>query len=235
MFNVGKRKTVVTSARRAGSGNRGTWIGAAIIVVVALVVVLTITLTNRGTSSQAGQATQTGTPTAIPAAPMTTANGRDSLPPWPVPGNATAAVHAAGLPMLGAEGTAEHIHAHLDIIVNGKPVTVPAQIGIDEQAEMISPLHTHDTSGVIHIESPVRGTFSLGQFFTEWQVALSANRIGGLRTGNGNELRAYVNGKQVNGNPAAIILTAHDEIALVYGPGDQHVTIPGSYVWPEGL
>lgn len=233
MFNMNKRKTAVASARQAKGGNRGTWIGAIVIAVVALVVVLAVTLTGNGNNSS--QAAGTPVPTAIPSSPMTTANGRDTLPPWPVPANATDAVHAAGLPMLGSEGTVEHIHVHLDIIDNGKPVTVPALVGIDEQAQTISPLHTHDTSGVIHIESPVKGTFSLGQFFTEWQVTLSANQIGGLHAGNGNELHAYVNGKPVTGNPAAITFTAHDEIALVYGPIGQHVTIPGSYVWPEGL
>jgi hypothetical protein len=227
-----KRSQVVASARRAGSPNRGLWIGGAIVVVVALVVVLAVAISHRAAS---GQASGQPTPTAIPTSPLTTANGRISQPPWPVPGNATDAVHSAGLPMLGSEGTVEHIHVHLDILMDGKPVTVPALVGIDEQAQSISPLHTHDTSGVIHIESPVKGTFSLGQFFTEWQVTLSADQLGGLRAGNGNELRAYVNGKQVTGNPAAIMFTAHDEIALVYGPADQHVTVPGSYVWQQGL
>jgi hypothetical protein len=28
--------------------------------------------------------------------------------------------------------------------------------------------------------------------------------------------------------------TAHDEIAIVYGPAGQKVDVPGSYDWPEG-
>ena len=47
---------------------------------------------------------------------------------------------------------------------------MPAGIGVDERGGTISPVHTRDDSGVIHIESPTRATFSLAQFFSEWQV-----------------------------------------------------------------
>ncbi len=174
-------------------------------------------------------------PTAVPQHPRTTAQGRTTAPPWAAPADASARVAAAGLPMLGAEGQVLHIHAHLDILADGKPVVVSALIGIDESAASISPLHTHDTSGVIHIESPVKATFTLGQFMTEWNVQLSAQQIGGLKAGGGKELRAYVNGKQTKGDPAAIVLHAHDEIALVYGPAGQSVKVPSSYAWTNGL
>src|SRR5690348_2649465 len=65
---------------------------------------------------------------------------------WPAPSDATAQAKAAGLPMLGQEGQVLHIHSHLDVFVDGKPVTVPAEIGIDLARQQISPLHTHDTS-----------------------------------------------------------------------------------------
>jgi hypothetical protein len=136
--------------------------------------------------------------------------------------------------MLGAEGTALHIHVHLDITANGKPVTVPAEIGIDGSAQKISPLHTHDTTGVIHVESPTQAQFSLGQFFTEWQVSVSATNIGGLKADDTHLFKAYVNGQPATGDPAAIILKAHDEIALVYGTADQQKDIPSSYKFPEG-
>jgi hypothetical protein len=171
---------------------------------------------------------------AIPATPLATAQGRTDQPPWSVPADTTAQVSAAGLPMLSTEGTVEHIHAHLDIIVNGQPVVVPADLGIDQSTKQLSPLHTHDTTGVVHIESPVQANFSLGQLFTEWQVSLSANQIGGLTVGNGNVLQAYVNGKLVTGDPAAIIMNAHDEIAIVYGTAAQQANPPSSYAFPAG-
>ncbi|MCP3820252.1 hypothetical protein NLX86_19750 [Streptomyces sp. A3M-1-3] len=128
----------------------------------------------------------------------------------------------------------EHIHTHLDVIVDGKPVTVPANIGIDEQARQISPLHAHEANGVIHIESPVKAAFSLGQFMTEWDVALTQDSIGALKADGGNTLRTYVNGKPYTGSPAAIVFKDHDEIAIVYGPAGQKVDLPSSYNWPAG-
>ena len=83
----------------------------------------------------------------------------------------------AGLKPGPKEFLAHHVHAHLDVFVDGKPITVPAGIGIkiddphvrrfDEpdgsvayggidlcNEPCISPLHTHDASGVLHTESP---------------------------------------------------------------------------------
>jgi hypothetical protein len=138
--------------------------------------------------------------------------------------------------MLGEEGNALHIHAHLDVIADGKPVQVPADIGVDDARQMISPLHSHDTTGVIHVESPNKAdTFTLGQFFAEWDVALSADHIGGLTADDTHHLTVYVNGTPRAGDPAAIVLAAHDEIAIVYGTDAEQITVPSSYPWTNGL
>jgi hypothetical protein len=174
--------------------------------------------------------------TGSAAPPAASAVGRTTNPPWSAPADTSAAVTAAGLPMLGAEGTALHIHAHLDVFVNGNPVQVPADIGVDDARRKISPLHSHDTTGIIHIESPNKNdTFTLGQFFTEWQVALTADHIGGLTADDTHHLKVYVNGTPRVGNPASIVLTAHDEIALVYGTDAQQTNVPSSYQWTNGL
>jgi hypothetical protein len=62
-----------------------------------------------------------------------------------------------------------HIHQHLDIYVDGRKVPVPALIGIDPAAGF-APLHVHDTSGVIHVESPTVRSYTLGEFFAVWGV-----------------------------------------------------------------
>ncbi|MEV4622732.1 hypothetical protein AB0J74_28965 [Asanoa sp. NPDC049573] len=200
-------------------------VGVVVLVVVGVVLALTLHRSSPASAAAAG----------IPSSPAATAQGRTDPPPWAVPADPAAHVRAAGLPMLGTEGTVEHIHAHLDISVNGQPVVVPALIGIDETTGELSPLHTHDTSGVIHVESPVQADFSLGQVFTEWQVSLSGDHIGSLKTGNGEELHAYVNGKLQQGDPAGIVLHAHDEIALVYGTAAQQANPPATFTFPAGL
>jgi hypothetical protein len=197
-----------------------------LVVLIVTGVVLTLSLHKTGPAAATS---------AIPTSPATTAQGRTDQPPWALPTDITGQVKAAGLPMLGAEGTVEHIHAHVDVIVNGQPVVVPAGIGIDEVSGQLSPLHTHDTSGVIHIESPVTANFSLGQLFTEWQVSLSADHVGSLKAVAGHVLQAYVNGQRHQGDPAGILLHAHDEIALVYGTPAQQVNPPSSFAFPAGL
>jgi hypothetical protein len=134
------------------------------------------------------------------------------------------------------EGNAVHIHSHLDVFVDGKAVTVPAEIGIDEARNKISALHSHDPTGVIHVESPTApATFTLGQFFIEWQVSLSADHIGGLKADDTHHLKVYVNGTLREGDPASIVLAAHDEIAIVYGVDAQQPTVPKTYTWTNGL
>jgi hypothetical protein len=68
-----------------------------------------------------------------------------------------------------------HIHPHLTILVNGSPVTVPAGIGIKAGGDL--PLHTHDASGTIHIDSPAARTFTLADFFAVWGRALSSRQV----------------------------------------------------------
>ncbi|HEY3686129.1 MAG TPA: hypothetical protein VGL93_24065 [Streptosporangiaceae bacterium] len=153
---------------------------------------------------------------------------------WAAPSDPSAATKRAGLPMLTTEGTVLHHHVHLDVIVNGRPVTVPAGVGIDEPDQRISPLHTHDTTGVVHIESPEVRDFTLGQFLTEWNVPLTTTRLGDLRTGGGHTLGVYVNGTRVKGDPAAVKLRQHDEIAVVYGTGAP-AHVPSAYHFAAGL
>lgn len=155
-----------------------------------------------------------------------------AAPPWPVPADTIVGAKAAGLIVNNMEGMVQHFHAHLDIIVNGKPVTVPANLGISAPEQAISELHTHDTSGVLHVESASsKQRFILGQAFTEWRVKLTKTSLGGLVADGKNTLTTYVDGKKWTGDPAAIELKPHREIALVYGPADQKVDVPSSYAF----
>jgi hypothetical protein len=145
-----------------------------------------------------------------------------TTPPWP--SNAVKLqlrLRAIGLDPLTAEGQALHIHQHLDLFAKGRHVTVPANIGIDPSATFLAALHTHDNSGIMHVESPVVTSFTLGQFFAVWGVRLDARCIGGLCARGGKRLRAWVNGKPVAADPTRIILAEHQEIVLAYGTAAQ--------------
>jgi len=81
---------------------------------------------------------------------------------------------------------------------------------------------------------PTAATPSARSVFTEWQVRLDAEGIGGLDNSNTDSLRAYVDGKRFQGDPATIQLTAHRQISLVYGPRDATDDPAASYAFEQG-
>jgi hypothetical protein len=154
---------------------------------------------------------------------------------WPLPDDPRAAAQKAGLAMLDREMLAVHYHAHLDVLIASRAVTVPAGLGIDRVRHRISPLHTHDASGVIHIESRRDIPFTLGQLFTEWGQPLSARQVGPYRLAPGEMLRVFRNGRPVLGDPAALQFAAHDEDVVWVGPASAHPTVASTYPFPQGL
>jgi hypothetical protein len=157
--------------------------------------------------------------------------------PWPrnIDG-LRARLNALGLPALAQEGTALHIHQHLDLFVDGRRATVPAGIGIDELEGFISPLHTHDESGVIHVESPDVRTFTLGQFFAVWGLRLTPSCLGGYCTTGSRSLRVFVDGKRFSGDPRLLPLAEHEEIVVAYGTRAQLPRpIPARFDFAAGL
>jgi hypothetical protein len=176
--------------------------------------------------------------------------------PWGLPEYALTRIGHAGLiPILGT--LIRHDHTHVDLIVNGKHLTIPAGVGMAEPLDKgpcpkssipvgdctpghvyvaqvaNSPIHTHSTSGIIHIETDRTGGFTLGQFFDEWGVRLTSRCVGGYCTGGGRQLRVYVNGKRL-ANLRAIPLINRQEIAIVYGGPGSFRDVPSSYKggWP---
>jgi hypothetical protein len=139
------------------------------------------------------------------------------------------------------EQLAYHIHAHLAVYVNGQPKTIPYGIGIKQplgveqttagpfavQGACFYWIHVHDLSGVIHIESPTRTTYTLGQFFDIWGQPLSTSEVG---PGAG-PVTAFVDGAQYQGDPRSIPLEAHSVIQLDVGT----VVPPQPYKFPTGL
>jgi hypothetical protein len=197
----------------------------------ALLAVALLVVAGCGGSDGAGSAkpaTQTSTIAASGGAPQLgpPLRAMNSLPgalkqppPWPANNARTLQLRLReiGLEPLREEGQALHTHQHLDLYVDGRPVTVPAQIGIDADGGFISDLHTHETDGIMHVESPTVQRFSLGQFFAVWGLPLSATCIGSLCETGAKRLRVWVNGRPVTADPTRIVLAEHQEIAIAYG------------------
>lgn len=171
-----------------------------------------------------------------PAAPQPATGA----PPWPAPSNAVELTRRADLVPETAEFLQYHVHAHLDVFVNGEAIRVPAGIGINikdpavQRSELddgtfayggidppcktacISPLHTHDDSGVLHTESKTSTPNRLGQLFVEWDVKLDDKCVGGYCAPQA-AIAIFVDGKRDSGDPRQIELSDMKEIAIVIG------------------
>jgi hypothetical protein len=212
--------------RAAGIPTRPPWFyaaaGAGAVVLIAAIVLGVVLLRDSGGGSS-------NTTTSV-ASYNTLPGIRKTKAPWPPEYQFLAdRLLPLGLTTLPQEAVATHYHSHLDIFVDGKHVTVPKYIGINLGANYLTELHTHDTRGVMHIESPKSNDhFSLGQFVAEWGVFLNSRCIGAYCDG----LKWYLNGKLQTGNPQKYVLQPHDEVAIVVGKPP--AKIPSSYKFLGG-
>lgn len=154
--------------------------------------------------------------------------------PWPVElDHLRDRLLAIGLPALSREGDEMHIHQHLDIFIEGKLISIPPGIGINDQAGFISPIHTHENDSIIHVESPTIQIFTLGQFFDIWGVRFTDRCIGGYCNQGDKVLKIFVNGNLFNGDQRQIVLRRHQEIVVTYGTSKNLTNpIPSTYEFP---
>ncbi|HEU0004135.1 MAG TPA: hypothetical protein VFQ36_24735 [Ktedonobacteraceae bacterium] len=137
------------------------------------------------------------------------------------------------------EQLAYHIHAHLTIYMNGQQVPLVANTGIapvgvtsNANVTCLYWLHTHDATGVIHIESPTTKIYTLNQFFDVWERFSSSSSAFPTELSSSTGWVIYVNGKQVNTDFNHLQLQAHALITLAYNsPGIKPDT---TYAW-QGL
>jgi len=107
-----------------------------------------------------------------------------------------------------------HIHSGLDVFVNGVQQQVPSNIGILSSPSCLYWLHTHSEDGIIHVEAPGTGEFTLGQFLDIWQ---QTNSTGFFDSVSDMPVTAYVDGQRFEGDYRTIPLESLREIVLTYG------------------
>lgn len=189
--------------------------GLAAVVVVVLVLVLVL----RGGGPSASNGPKAIDWSKLPGLITSTDTGEWTANTADLSGR----VSALGLPPLTAsEILSFHIHQEVEIFVDGAKVTIPQGIGIDEANKQIAVIHTHQTDGVVHVESPkVSHVYTLGDFFGVWGLKLTTSCIGGLCAGGDKTLAVYLNGKQVTGDPALVKLENHQVVVIAYGTQQQ--------------
>lgn len=133
------------------------------------------------------------------------------------------------------EYAAFHVHTHLAIVYQGQLMQVPEFIGFAPNLAggCLYWIHTHDASGIIHIEAPdinppQGGPYELGMLFDIWGEPLDRNNVAGF-TG---PVSAYVNGVLYNGDLRSIPLRAHQQIVLEVGAP---LIAPPNYTFPPGV
>src|SRR6202171_1085346 len=135
-----------------------------------------------------------------------------------------------GIPPGGQEKF--HIHALLHIYVNGLLSPLPANIGLDPAKGIESSMHTHDRTGIIHMEAPYPYNYTLGDFFSVWGVKFGPAQLGGLSGYGGDKLHFYLNGRPL-ANPAAHVLANHDSVVIGYGADSSFPHAPSTFLFKE--
>ncbi len=150
---------------------------------------------------------------------------------WPSGNTATGGKGPAIAGITCATSAAYHVHAHVAIIRNGEMLAIPKNVGIVPNCTY--DLHTHDATGIIHIESPAYRRFTLGQFFAVWGQPLSYTNVAGI---TGLPVKIFVNdGTELHehtGDLGDIDLISRRSVTIVVGTPVS--TIP-SYSWPAGM
>jgi hypothetical protein len=139
-----------------------------------------------------------------------------------------------GIGCAAMEGQGLHIHTHLALFNHGKQIQVPRLIGFTANSALpggcLYWIHTHDTSGIIHVEAPDvqapgGGRYTLGMLFDIWGEPLGPDGVAGFK----GPVTAYVNGAKFDGDLRTIPLMSHQQITLEVG---SPIVPPPNYAFP---
>jgi hypothetical protein len=103
-----------------------------------------------------------------------------------------------------------HIHPDLRIVIEGIEERIPGNIGVGPG--VMRPVHTHDSSGELHVEGPCKRDFVLGDFFKIWGKEFSSECLLDKCEG---EVKVSVNGIE-NEEFENLVLKDHDQILIEF-------------------
>ncbi len=204
-----ERQRRQAAQRRAVRRKRTIWISVIAAVVVLASAITAFVLVN---------------------APKSTAQNPSALPTEAVFNPAYPPVDRVYCDQLEQQGY--HIHVHLTIWLNGSQVTIPQNVGIASDTSCFYWLHTHDTTGVVHIEAPATASLNLQQFLDIWRKEFSTlGYQDQLASSTG--WTVYVGGKQITGDFSKVAFQPHMVITIAYN--SPNVTPDTVYNFAAGL
>jgi hypothetical protein len=147
-----------------------------------------------------------------------------SSPPWrPEYAHLKQRIAKLGLPPVGKEEN--HTHSVMHIYNDGILIQLQPNIGWYPPKRVFSSVHTHDASGIVHMESVRPHKFTIGDFFAIWGVPFGTKTLGNLRADGDKQVHVYVNGKRV-ANPVGYVMRDQDNIAIGYGTDGSFPHVP---------
>lgn len=126
-------------------------------------------------------------------APPGPAELRTGAPPWDAPRDGVSYIDKAGFERLPLDFSGPSPYTlTISVTVDGKPVQVPAGVGIDRLRAEQAAVHTHTTDGLVYVEAKTTAERpTLAQFFILWGVQYDANCLADACTA----LKVTVDGK----------------------------------------
>ena len=118
-------------------------------------------------------------------------------------------------PILEGTPLAEHIHPDLTIIIDGQNLPIPTGIGLGPNGNL--PIHTHDSSGFLHVESTATLPFRLRDFFTIWGQPFSKTGVLGHVADRSHKVTMTVDGRPSHAF-GSLLLQDRQDIVIQYGP-----------------
>ncbi|MFY9300141.1 MAG: hypothetical protein WAO91_02995 [Candidatus Nitrosotenuis sp.] len=119
-----------------------------------------------------------------------------------------------------------HWHPKVSILINGEKQHIPKNIGItigkvmdiEASGMRMSPMHTHEDDGTIHMEQvkPTERTLRLGYFFDVWDKRFDPSCIFEYCNDGNKSVKMFVNGEP-NFEFDNYVPKDKDEISIVYG------------------
>ena len=134
-------------------------------------------------------------------------------------------------PVDPAAPLALHFHPRLAIFLNGHRQTVPEGIGLGPLGDLS--LHTHDSSGTIHVESPIVRPFFLGEFFAVWGVPFDGQQVFGFHADATHWVTMTVDGKP-NNDFGFHLLRDGERIVIRFDNIHGHHEVPQTRSGPQG-
>ena len=127
--------------------------------------------------------------------------------------NACLTKDAKDIDVGGDANVVMHIHPILTIMINEEQIIIPAGVGLDDG--IMRPLHIHDGSGKIHVESACVRDYTIKEFFDVWGQTLNESCILSYCEDETHTLTMYVNGVESTAY-GDLVLVDHDEIKIIY-------------------